>query len=239
MPDKPLDVSDMPPLSREMHSDLRSLENRLMRDLSSCCANYNLIDPAAAVEYARTYAAEFFDLYYDFYSMEGGLEHHSLRKPASKQFAFQRVLHCLNNHSAISRYFESDRKRIDGIKRTISDYADRKHPEVLMARPSSRPQVFAPIQSVSPLELLISTAQAAEKMAATPTRIPRSIQSHSAARKVEDHIRKKGITQTAFAGAVRADEKTLRRFRNSGKVDKSVAQRIAEAMNISLDDLLS
>jgi hypothetical protein len=56
---------------------------------------------------------------------------------------------------------------------------------------------------------------------------------------MEEYIQKKGITQTAFAISVQADEKTLRRFRKSGRVDKAVAQRIAEAMHISLDDLFS
>ena len=70
-------------------------------------------------------------------------------------------------------------------------------------------------------------------------RIGRSIHSIKAARRMEDYIEAKGLSQTAFAEAVKADQRTLRRFRNSGTVDKSVAQRIAEVMGITLDSLLS
>ena len=66
-------------------------------------------------------------------------------------------------------------------------------------------------------------------------RIGRSIHSEKAAQRMEAYIQDKGITQTQFSVAVNADTKTLYRFRRTGKVEKSVARRIAEAMGITLE----
>ena len=49
----------MPPLTEEMHAELRSIERNLRNKLFSCCDSYELEDEGAAFEYVRTYAVIF------------------------------------------------------------------------------------------------------------------------------------------------------------------------------------
>lgn len=123
---------------------------------------------------------------------------------------------------------------------------DPKYAPLVLLPPSRYANAGIDVASASPLlTKLHSAAQARGANAFAPIpaepkrRIPRSIHSEPAARRMEAYIQAKGMTQTAFAAAVKADERTLRRFRTSGKVDKSVAQRIASAMGITLDHFLS
>lgn len=96
----------------------------------------------------------------------------------------------------------------------------------------------------SPLLMMVRDAtQNAQKQASTiPTqtaskrRIPRSIHSESAAKKMEDYLNVKGLSQTQFAIQINVDPKTLYRFRATGKVGKPVAQTIALAMGITLEE---
>src|ERR1700739_3930146 len=104
---KNLEVSDMPVLPDWMHSKLRSLERSLMSELSSCCHSYDLRDPEAAFEYVRTSAIKFFDLYYDFYSKFPDPQYQPHWRPASEKFAFQRIVKCIENSSAVESFFRS------------------------------------------------------------------------------------------------------------------------------------
>ena len=66
---KLLEESDMPPLSLSFHNELRSFETLFERSLENCISGRDtLFDSAAAFEYARSYAVEFYKLYYNFYS---------------------------------------------------------------------------------------------------------------------------------------------------------------------------
>jgi DNA-binding XRE family transcriptional regulator len=121
---KPLEIFDMPPLTLEMHSELRGMERLLQRALDNCCSSQDLIDPHAAFEYARTYAAKFYDCFYSFYSQIPDPEYRPHWRPASETFAFQRLVQCIENSYAIRRFFASDPTRIQRIIRTISDHAD-------------------------------------------------------------------------------------------------------------------
>jgi hypothetical protein len=121
---KTFEVSDMPPLSREFHDDLRGLEHQFGKALSRCISSMDeLFDPNAAFEYARTYAIEFYDLYYGFYSHYPAYKEHWC--PASEAFALQRVIQCLSNYSVLSEFLNRDH-RIERIRRTISDHAKAK-----------------------------------------------------------------------------------------------------------------
>jgi hypothetical protein len=115
-----LEISDMPALTREFHADRRGLERLFDIDLNRCVSTHSLNDPDAALEYARTYAIEFYDLYYNFYSQFPDYQRHW--QPASAAFALQRVLHRLNNYFAIQDYL--DNSHVARIRRTISDHAD-------------------------------------------------------------------------------------------------------------------
>jgi len=125
---KSLEISDMPPLTRAAHEELRGLEHRLQVALSSCCGSYSLNDPTTAVEYLRTYATEFYDCFYNFYSQFPDPRYRPHWRPASEKFAFQRTVQGIQNIYAIRDYFNADTTRVARIKRTISDYADRITP---------------------------------------------------------------------------------------------------------------
>lgn len=69
-------------------------------------------------------------------------------------------------------------------------------------------------------------------------RVPRSIESMSAAVKMERHREKIGLNQTQFASKLRLDPKTLYKFRRTGKVDKRIAADIAAEMGITVEEFI-
>lgn len=70
-------------------------------------------------------------------------------------------------------------------------------------------------------------------------RMPGTIHSPSAARKIEEHVRTKGLTLTSFAASAGTTERTLLRFRRSGNIRRSVLAGIARAMSLTVDELIS
>lgn len=120
---KPPKIPDMPPLTLEMHSELRVLEGELMRALSSCCNSHELTDPDAAVEYVRTYIPKFYDCFYGFYSQIPDRQYQRHWKPASERSTFERVVKCISNGYLIRSFFASNEERIDIIRRTIESHA--------------------------------------------------------------------------------------------------------------------
>jgi hypothetical protein len=138
---KPLEVSDMPPLTREIHKELRQLETLLNRDLLSCCGEYHLADPHAAFEYTRTAATEFFDCFYRFYSENPDPQYREHCRPASERFAFGRIVKCLEDISSVEDYFKRNQDRVDRIKRTISDHAQKVAPLAHVLLPIESPQL--------------------------------------------------------------------------------------------------
>lgn len=250
---KRLEISDMPPLTVEMHGELRLLERKLQNALGECCSARDLIDPHAAFEYTRTYATEFYDCFYAFYSGIPDSKYRPHWRPASETFAFDRVVQCIKNELLVSRYFASDTSRVDRIKRTISDHAkgiekpEANHPTLTGKQASALKRSGVDMASASPLLMMAHTAaqESARRGSTAPTltapkrRIPRSIHSESAAKKLEDYLNAKGLSQTQFAIQINVDPKTLYRFRTTGNVGKPVAQVIAQAMGITLEALIS
>ncbi len=81
-----------------------------------------------------------------------------------------------------------------------------------------------------------------EESAKRTVRAPRMsacIVSPSAARKMEAYINAKGLDQAKFAGRAQTTDKTIRKFRHTGKVKRSILAGIAAAMGITTDELLS
>ncbi|MGA7343876.1 MAG: helix-turn-helix transcriptional regulator [Terracidiphilus sp.] len=149
----------MPALTREFHKERLNLERLFEKDLDPCVSSHSLYDPHAVLEYARTYAIDFYDLYYNYYSQFPDYREHW--QPASAAFALQRVLHCLRNFSAIETYLELDRSHVDRITRTISDRAKSiKKPEANhIALTGKQAAAFAragiDMASASPLLLML------------------------------------------------------------------------------------
>ena len=239
---KPLEHSDMPPLTVEMHSDLRALEKRLRLALGSCCSGYDLIDSHAAFEYVRTYATEFYDCYYRFYSHIPDPKYRPHWRPASETFAFDRVVQCIENSYSVLGYFRSDAARVERIKRTIKDHAEQNSlPERFPTLPVGKrtspwAAIGADIVADSPLLAMLMAAE--HRVHPQSPRLSSQITSPSAARKMEAFMENKALNQTEFAIQAKTTDKTIRKFRQTGKVKRSILTGIASAMGITKEELL-
>lgn len=241
---KTFEASDMPPLTKEMHQELRLLEWELRSAFSKCCNSYSLDDSQAAFEYARTYAVKFYDCYYGFYSKDRNPIYQPHWRPASEALALQRVVKCIEDMDVIHTYFKRNSDLVARIQKTISAHAE-PIPLVTGKQASAYIASGIDIASGSPLLKMAVAAAQTSGLQMAPTsaqpkrRIPRSIQSKSAVKKLEDYLNNKGLSQTEFAVRINVDQKTLYRFRATGKVGKPVAQAIAQAMGITLEELVS
>ena len=69
-------------------------------------------------------------------------------------------------------------------------------------------------------------------------RMSATIHSPSAARKMEVHMNARGLNQTEFAVQAGTTDKTIRKFRQTGDVKRSILEGIADAMGTSKQELL-
>lgn len=77
-----------------------------------------------------------------------------------------------------------------------------------------------------------------DKQAIKPVRFRDSIESRSAARKMEAYISKRGMGMTVFANQAGTTDRTLRKFRKTGRLKKSIFADVAETMGETVDSLL-
>lgn len=70
-------------------------------------------------------------------------------------------------------------------------------------------------------------------------RLPSTISSPSAARKLEFYLEKNGIGLTQFAIQAGTTDRTLRNFRRTGKVRRAIFSEIAKAMGTTKETLLA
>lgn len=92
------------------------------------------------------------------------------------------------------------------------------------SRTTDKPHDLAPIPNVKP---------------GKPARFSASLHRPSAAQSMEAYMKKKGLDQTEFAIQAGTTDKTIRKFRQTGTVKRSILVGIAKAMGISKDELLS
>jgi hypothetical protein len=92
---------------------------------------------------------------------------------------------------------------------------------------SSTPQIVTATPSVGPPAVPDKRKRASA-----------SIQSAMAAKRMEAYIEAHGLGYTEFASKAHTTDKTLRTFRNSGKVRRDIFEAIAKAMGISKEELL-
>jgi hypothetical protein len=71
-----------------------------------------------------------------------------------------------------------------------------------------------------------------------PSRLPSTVTSPSAARKLEDYIQRTGVGLTEFATQIGTTDRTLRSFRRTGKIRRSIFEGIAKAMGTTKKSLL-
>jgi hypothetical protein len=72
-----------------------------------------------------------------------------------------------------------------------------------------------------------------------PRRMPTSVHSPSAAAKMTKFMDSKGLGQTEFAIQANTTDKTIRKFRQTGTIKRSILADIAKAMGTTKEDLLS
>jgi len=65
-----------------------------------------------------------------------------------------------------------------------------------------------------------------------------SIGSASAVRRVEAFIKANGMSMTEFASRAGTTDRTLRKFRKTGRIKRAIFDGIAEAMGVTRDELL-
>ena len=88
-------------------------------------------------------------------------------------------------------------------------------------------------------EVADSQRDSSESKHSTPkSRLKATINSPSAARRMEAFLECKGIGQTDFASSVGTTDRTLRAFRKTGKVRRDIFDSIAKKMNITKEELL-
>jgi hypothetical protein len=73
---------------------------------------------------------------------------------------------------------------------------------------------------------------------ARAARLPSTVTSHIAVRRMEAYMSQKGIGQTEFAIQAGTTDRTLRTFRKTGKVRRDIFDGIAKAMGVTKEDLL-
>jgi hypothetical protein len=69
-------------------------------------------------------------------------------------------------------------------------------------------------------------------------RLPITITSPLAARRLETFLKDKGIEQTAFATQVGTTDRTLRRFRETGTIRRDIFEQIANGMGLTKEQLM-
>jgi lambda repressor-like predicted transcriptional regulator len=125
--EKPVEPSDMPPLTETEHVQLRAMEREFRGYLSNCTSSYDIADPQAAWEYARTFAVRFYDFFYNYYNKVSETAYQPYIRSASEKLAFGRVYKCLDNFS-VYESFLLNHDRSARLKKTISERADRSEP---------------------------------------------------------------------------------------------------------------
>jgi hypothetical protein len=251
--------SSVPPIPSLSVSDahaLEKIEDKLRSALDNCTdRNHSIRSELKAVTYLRSYAVQIFLLHLAAYSrytaeLKGWI-------PELKKISVKWVINCLEEYTDAS---EQDIKKYGTMLLETLDnemklnYGKSSNP-ILASLAETEPESkhgraydLSELAMATKSPILVAAAEArrsASGAASAPTpvkskrRIPRSMHSESAAKKLEDYLNSKCISQTQFAIQINVDQKTLYRFRTTGKVGKPVAQAIAQGMGITLEELIS
>ncbi|MDR3773278.1 MAG: helix-turn-helix transcriptional regulator [Terracidiphilus sp.] len=228
----------LPHLTPEEISDRDHQESRLNRELSKCWRGDHF-DAERAFQVLRAYTVEIFDVVYPAFQKKIGYE--SAWIPDIVGDTIFRALTVYEAHNAHG--MPSMGVLSQTLEATLLDHLKELKSREDLTLTGKQASAYAAsgvdLASGSPLLMMIAAAGRGAHLQPSNVRsgkrIGRSIHSDKAARRMEAYIQEKGITQTQFSVAVNADTKTLYRFRRTGKVEKSVAKRIAEAMGITLE----
>lgn len=212
--------SDLPPISHGTLSELRVKRSILIKELSTfCISNYVCHDMGKANDLLRSYACSIFDLLKDEYSQEilaGEWESQIAEEAAQLTLGCWRIFDVVSPREG--HWDETVRIAIvqhlgRPLRGTVSS--------ALLLPPGAYP---------SPPRLIIPPSK--------PKRLSPQITSLSAARKMEAYMDAHGLNQTEFAIQAKTSDKTIRKFRRTGQVKRSILTGIAAAMGMTKDELL-
>ena len=252
-------IPPIPPLSVAKAHEIDAIQGKLARTLEHCMDPHGQISDELKVKtYLSSYVVKIFGEFLEAYIFSPNLK---LWIPELKLNSAKWVLTCIADYRGVTdedveRYGKLLLATLDEhVKSTFSSFESSANPILTaLAKPpldttQADRYARAGIDMASAPPLLVMAHAAAQESArrrfTNPTlttpkrRIPRSIHSESAAKKLEDYLNAKGLSQTQFAIQINVDQKTLYRLRTTGKVGKSVAQVIAQAMGITLEEFTS
>jgi hypothetical protein len=223
-------------LTPEEISDRDHQESRLNRELSKCWRGDHF-DAERAFQVLRAYTVEIFDVVYPAFQKKTGYEPAWI--PDIVGDTIFRSLTVYEGHTAygmpsmgvLSQTLEAT--LIDHLKELKS----RGDLTLTGKQASAYARAGIDIASASPL-LVMLEASAARGAQPRPPRLSSQITSPSAARKMEAFMESNALNQTEFAIQANTSDKTIRKFRQTGTVKRSILTGIASAMGITKEELL-
>jgi len=114
------------------------------------------------------------------------------------------------------------------VRSALIEHAKR-HPKPAATSGSRNAQIQP--QEISPPET--------NKSEGRKQRLPSTVNSPAAARKLEEFLKRENIGQTEFAIQVSTTDRTIRSFRKSGRIRRQIFDRIARQMGMTREELLN
>lgn len=237
----------LPHLTSEELSD-RDLQERLLNSELLKCQRGDDFDAERADHVLSDYAVRIFKVVLAAYKTRSSFKNRWIEE--IKHISVYRTLKVFAEHSFYGMPTLSDLEvdLRDAIEKHLKDTSQT----IRLNAPESRKTELLPAFAAFGINpdpaspLLKSAMRLYSKHGKIPPqetkrggRIARSIQSESAAKKLEAYLDAKGLSQTQFAIQIDVDPKTLYRFRTTGKLGKPVAQTIAQAMGLTLEELIA
>jgi lambda repressor-like predicted transcriptional regulator len=209
---------------QELTEDARNQYQRLRPNLAPPSPR----SPQALRSLLRQYASHVFEIEATHFPDEKDLEHW-LQRLSGKVIAeiVQRVVQVENAGRA--RYVTLDYHGLtrDDMISAVREGAEESAKHRLHSATAQRLAIIAAIDGGQS-----QTAQTQKK------RLPSTITSLSAARKLESYLEQKGMGLTQFAIQAGTTDRTLRNFRRTGKLRRSIFDDIARAMGTTKESLL-
>ena len=208
----------LPPLSVQQLGELEIEEKRLCRALSNCVENHSSrYNEQKVIDYLRAFAVEIFTFYHGFYAE---LPRYQFQwAQIVKTNTSKRIMDCFRREcSAPAGKVTSYKREVDSaIRDHLKELVEIVNDEMLKHIKASRTQVNHVIR---------------------PERMSVTITCPSAAQKMQSYINTNALGLTEFAIQANTSDKTIRKFRHTGKIKRSILKGIASAMGVTKEELL-
>ena len=208
----------LPALSVQQLGDLDVEEKRLCRALSNCVEGHSSkYDEQIVLDYLRAFAVEIFIYYHGFYAEASGYKLEWAQ--IIKAHTVNRIMKCfLKECSAPAAKVKSYRREVNStIEHHIKELVEEANAGILQRLREFQPKVNNPHK---------------------PQRLSATITSPTAAQKMQVYMNAHALGQTEFAIQAGTSDKTIRKFRQTGKIRRSILTGIASAMRITKEELL-